>query len=312
MAEEKNREHTEFHLEKLGIRQIQERIEVSPILTDPGTMGLDAEDNTPKSYVCTINFKDQPDNPKVIMLHREFMVADHPLRQRARDFLLEWAIEKGERPWLLRLFKAGDVEDRFLAIRALGRIHAPETMALVWRLLEDQSWKPRANSVVNCGELALATHSFEGGEAARFLILLQRDARFQRFDKRAVRHATRVWKYGELGRYIDIGELSHPDGERREKMARFAGAAGFEAARAPLIGLARDKHERVPVREAATEALGGLTIARADLAAELSRLLTDSEPKVRQAAVRGHRWSFRRRWRHWRVDAALLRPRSAR
>ncbi len=50
----------DLNLRKLGIRQIHERIEVSPILTDPGTMGLNAEDGTPKSYVCTINFSEQP------------------------------------------------------------------------------------------------------------------------------------------------------------------------------------------------------------------------------------------------------------
>lgn len=45
----------DLRLEKLGIREIHERIEVSPILTDPGTAGLSVEDGTPKSYVCTIN-----------------------------------------------------------------------------------------------------------------------------------------------------------------------------------------------------------------------------------------------------------------
>jgi hypothetical protein len=45
-----------LRLAKLGIREIHERIEVSPILTDPGTGGFDASDGTPKSYVCTINF----------------------------------------------------------------------------------------------------------------------------------------------------------------------------------------------------------------------------------------------------------------
>jgi len=231
--------------------------------------------------------KRQPDNSKVIYLHREFMVAEHALRLPARDFLLEWAVKKGERAWLLRLFKSSETEDQFLAIRALGRIAAPDTLTLLWRLLEDKSWTPNPNTVVNCGVLAIAARTFEGGEAARFLILLQRDARFQTLDKPALRQATRVWEHGDLARYVDIRELSHPDGERREAMARFVGAAGFEAARAPLLGLARDRLERVPVREAATEALGGLTIARAGLATQLSRLLKDSEPKVRSAAVRG-------------------------
>ena len=59
-AQGRNRD---LQLEKLGIRQIHERIEVSPIITDPGTLGLDAEDGTPKSYICTINFQDLPIKP---------------------------------------------------------------------------------------------------------------------------------------------------------------------------------------------------------------------------------------------------------
>ncbi len=55
----------DLQLEKLGIRQIHERIEVSPIITDPGTMGLDVEDGTPKSYVCTINIQDTPIKPSL-------------------------------------------------------------------------------------------------------------------------------------------------------------------------------------------------------------------------------------------------------
>ncbi len=236
--------------------------------------------------ILSLLAKKQPDNSKVINLHREFMVAEHALRLPARDFLLDWAVKKGERAWLLRLFASSEIEDQFLAIRALGRIAAPDTLALLWRLLKDKSWKPSPNTVVNCGVLAIAARTFEGGEAARFLILLQRDARFQDPDKSALRQATRLWEHGDLARYVDIRELAHPDGQRREAMARFVGAAGFEAARAPLLGLARDRLERVPVREAATEALGGLTIARADLACELSRLLKDPEPKVCGAAVR--------------------------
>ncbi len=60
---EKNRPDRDLQLEKLGIRQIHERIEVTPILTDPGTVGLNVEDGTPKSYICTINFTDQPIKP---------------------------------------------------------------------------------------------------------------------------------------------------------------------------------------------------------------------------------------------------------
>jgi hypothetical protein len=62
-SNEGQRDQRDLQLEKLGIRQIHERIEVSPIITDPGTMGLDVEDGSPKTYICTINFKDMPINP---------------------------------------------------------------------------------------------------------------------------------------------------------------------------------------------------------------------------------------------------------
>ena len=57
------RPEPELDLAKLGIRQIHERLEFSPILTDPGTVGLNVEDSTPKSYVCTINFANSPIKP---------------------------------------------------------------------------------------------------------------------------------------------------------------------------------------------------------------------------------------------------------
>ena len=63
MAESRDRCRRELQLEKLGIRRIHERIEVSPIITDPGIMGLDVEDGTAKSYVCNINFRETPINP---------------------------------------------------------------------------------------------------------------------------------------------------------------------------------------------------------------------------------------------------------
>ena len=63
MAETKIRTRADLDLAKLGIREIHERIEVSPIITDPGTVGLDVEDGTPKSYLCTINFTDRPIKP---------------------------------------------------------------------------------------------------------------------------------------------------------------------------------------------------------------------------------------------------------
>ena len=63
MTEFQNPRRRDLQLEKLGIRQIHERIEVSPIITDPGTLGLNLDDGTAKSYVCTINFQDRAFNP---------------------------------------------------------------------------------------------------------------------------------------------------------------------------------------------------------------------------------------------------------
>jgi len=60
MSAAQNPHRRDLQLEKLGIREIHERIEVSPIITDPGTLGLNVEDGTPKSYICTINFREQP------------------------------------------------------------------------------------------------------------------------------------------------------------------------------------------------------------------------------------------------------------
>ena len=62
--ENKRTPHDDLKLEKLGIRQIHERIEVSPILTDPGTAGMNIEDAPPKSYICNINFTDLPIKPR--------------------------------------------------------------------------------------------------------------------------------------------------------------------------------------------------------------------------------------------------------
>lgn len=226
-----------------------------------------------------------PHRDDVVRLFREFVAPKHPLRPLARDFMLDWAIRKGERPFLLRLFESGDTEDRFLAVQALGRIGAPESLECAWKLLENPRWIVRSSTVVHCGTLATAMRRHEGDEAARFLLLLQRDSRFRPDDAGALRQATRTWRYIDLTRYIDLKELSHPDGVRREMMARFMGRAGFEGARAPLLALAKNRRERVEVRAAATESLGWLRLARADLARELAVLLTDPKPEVRSAAI---------------------------
>jgi len=230
--------------------------------------------------------EEMPNRIEVVRAHREFMASEHALRPLAREFLIAWAVQKGERPWLLSLFETGDTEERFLAIQSLASIAAPDTLACAWKLLDDPTWVVRPSTVVHCGTLASAVRRNEGEEAARLLLLLSRDPRFRPGDAAAVRQATRTWHYIDLTRYVDIKELAHPDGVRRELMARFMGRAGFEAARAPLLALANDMSERIKVREAATEALGGLRLARGDLALQLARLLRDPEVEVRSAAVR--------------------------
>lgn len=57
MAGTNNRQGREASLQKLGIREIQERLEVSPIITDPGTFELTPEDTEGKSYNCDIIFR---------------------------------------------------------------------------------------------------------------------------------------------------------------------------------------------------------------------------------------------------------------
>ena len=66
-------------------------------------------------------------------------------------------------------------------------------------------------------------------EAARLLLLLNRDVRFTAKDAAAVRDATRLWHKPDLVSYIDVGDLSGDDPEKRKEMARFLGEAGIEA-----------------------------------------------------------------------------------
>ena len=97
----------------------------------------------------------------------------------------------------------------------------------------------------------------------------------------------RLWATGDLRDYVKISDLAHPDAVKRAESARFMGDASIEAARAPLLVLARNSGELVDVRAAAAEALGGLTIARGALTRDLARLLKDPKERVRQAAVAG-------------------------
>lgn len=222
----------------------------------------------------------------VIGLFREIAASDSPLRTRARDFLIRWAVKENQQPWLVRLFQTGSMEEKFLAVQAMGLIASGETIGHAWKLLEDRSWTPSTDGVVNAGTLARALQSFEGEDAACFLLLLRRDDRFRPEDVEAIRHATRLWKHADLNRYVSLRALGDPDSVRRATVARFMGRVGFEAARAPLLAMAQRSSERVEVRVAATEALGGMRLARGALARKLRALLADPEAKVCAAAVR--------------------------
>ncbi len=54
MAEISSQQGNQINLQKLGIREIQERLEVSPIITDPGTFDVNVDDPGGKTYNCNI------------------------------------------------------------------------------------------------------------------------------------------------------------------------------------------------------------------------------------------------------------------
>jgi len=54
MGSIQNNQNRDDNLRKLGIREIQERLEVSPIITDPGSFGVNVEDPGAKTYHCNI------------------------------------------------------------------------------------------------------------------------------------------------------------------------------------------------------------------------------------------------------------------
>lgn len=228
-----------------------------------------------------------PDSGVVAAVFRERLRPNDPHRRRARDFLLARAEHKLDHNWLASMFAGKHMEDRFLALKVMGNIGSMHTLRSVWTLLRDRKWTPESGTAVTCSTIAHAVRSFEGPEAARLLLLLHRDARFQATDRAALRDSTRLWASGHPRSYVRISDLAHPDAANRAESARFMGAAGIESARAPLLFLARNPSENAMVRAAAAEALGGLTIARGALARDLRRLLRDPEEKVRFAAVAG-------------------------
>ncbi|MEM8883199.1 MAG: HEAT repeat domain-containing protein [Planctomycetota bacterium] len=230
--------------------------------------------------------KEQRENPRVVRLFRELMTSDRSQRRLARDFLIQWAVRESEHAWLERLFRQGSVEERFLAVRALGRIAGPTTVEMARELMDDPEWEAEKDGVMQCATLATAMQSFEGEAAARLLLLLKRDRRCTARDREAIQHATRGWKHADLSRYVSLMALSDPDPLRRQNVADFMGRAGVESARAPLWSLARSRREPSAVRAAAAGSLGYLKLSRGALARDLGTLLRDEDKAVAEAAVR--------------------------
>jgi hypothetical protein len=227
-----------------------------------------------------------PDNEEVEFLMREHMGPDDPYRSLARGFLYAKALRKRDDAWMLDLFSMGTVEDRFLALQGLGRLGSPGALESAESLARDRDWKPRGR-LISCGTLALAVRDAEGSRAARLLLLLQRDPRFQPRDQRDLRDATRLWYHSDLRAYIDLTDLADSDAATRARTAAFMGKARIESARAPLLRLAFNRREAADVRGAAAKALGHLQIARGALVRQLGRLLQEPDPDVRVAAIEG-------------------------
>jgi len=219
----------------------------------------------------------------------EHMHLDSPHRQLARDYLLAHAVRHRRDDWIEHLFQSSRIEDRFLALDAMGRIGSTATLQSAWKLLDDDSWQPddAEGSRISCATIAASVKELEGTSAAQLLLLLERDPRFRAADRDAIRETTRLWARRDLTSYIDLAELRDPDLARRERTVRFLGKAGIEMARAPLVFLARNRGQPASVRGAAATALGGLRIARSDLVPELTALTKDAESDVRRGAVVG-------------------------
>lgn len=229
------------------------------------------------------------DSADVAAFFREQMSPSNPHRLVARNYLYARALRHRDDEWLARLFDRGSVEDRFLALEGMGRIGSRATLRSARALVRSSQWQPVSGTVVSCGTIAAALKEQEGPAAARLLLVLQRDPRFDARDAEALREATRLWRNRDLKSYIRIEALADPDVMDREDSARFMGEAGIETARAPLVSLAHDPYEPASVRAAAAAALGGLAIAKGDLAHTLSALLRDPDldEQVRKGAIEG-------------------------
>lgn len=227
------------------------------------------------------------DEAQVSRLMREHMAQGDPARRIARDYLLALAKRRRNSEWLDALFDLGSAEDRFLALQAMGAISSASVLDRGMTLLKDKAWKPDESGLLSCGTIALSARDAEGPQAARLLLLVTKDPRFGPADAAKVREATRLWHQTNLKSYVDFAELADKDARKRQEMATFLGTVGLEAARVPLLRVACNARELPEVRAAAASALGGLRIAKDDLAEQLKALLADAEPKVRRGAMEG-------------------------
>jgi HEAT repeat protein len=227
------------------------------------------------------------DEAQVSRLMRTHMAPDDPARRTARGYLLDVAKRRRRDEWLDALFDMGTTEDRFLAVQAMGDIGSVNALDRATTLLKDKSWKAEPSGLVSCGTIAMSVRNAEGQEAAGLLLLLAKDPRFGPSDAVRVREATRLWHQTDLRSYVDLNDLADRDPLRRREAATFLGTIGLESARAPLVRVAFNAHEVPEVRAAAAAALGGLRIAKEDLAMRLGALLSDPEPPVRRGAADG-------------------------
>ncbi len=227
------------------------------------------------------------DEAQVSRLMRDHMGHGDPARRIARDYLLDLAKRRRKDDWLDWLFDLGSTEDRFLAVQAMGDIGGIGTLDRAATLAKDRSWKPDDSGLVSCGTIAMSVRDAEGPLAARLLLVLTKDPRFGPADAAKVRAATRLWHQTDLKSYVNLAELADQDPKKRQETAAFLGTVGLEAARAPLVRVAFNARELPEIRAAAATALGGLCIAKDDLADRLKTLLSDAEPIVRRGAADG-------------------------
>jgi hypothetical protein len=225
-----------------------------------------------------------PDADDVMLEH---LLPDDPSRRTAREYLITRAKLRRDERWLMLLFSVGTKEDCFIALKALGEISSAHVLEYAETLMRDEGWTPDESGIMSCGTIAASLRHAEGQPAARTLLLLMGDSRFGPADAAELREATRLWRQADLRTYIDLNELTHTEAARREDLATFLGTVGLESARAPLLRLLGNVNEPPNVRGAAAAALGGLRIARGDLAAQLRPLLASPEEPLRAGAIRG-------------------------